>query len=164
MSKKTTAYAKKRARQDDWQRQRHKSVNPVVEAVLRQNIEGDIDRLRTGAQLHAFIGEDAPALANLAGRLIYIMCHAARLHGIEDTPDARILVDTANALGDLALDSQSIDRQRGAIVSGLAAIDRLMPLVATLSLAAGALELDALLQSGAGLGTDDVQRALGARL
>ncbi len=36
--------------------------------------------------------------------------------------------------------------------------------VATLSLAAGALELDALLQSGAGLGTDDVQRALGARL
>lgn len=159
--KKTSRYARKRARSADWQRARHKSVNPVVEAVIRQNIEGDIERLRTGAQLHAFLGADAPALANLAGRLVYIMCHAARVHGLADTPDARALVETANALGDLAPDSQSIDLQRGAIISGLAAFDRLMPQVGTLSLAAGALELDALLESGAGLGTGDVQRALG---
>lgn len=163
MSKKTTAYARKRAHHDAWQRVRHKAINPVTEAVVRSNIKADIERLRTGAQLHAFIGDDGRALADLAGRLIYIMCHAARVHGLEHTPEARILAGTANALGDLAQGDAGMEACRGTIISGLAAIDRLMPQVNTLSLAAGALELDALLESGAGLGTDDVQRVLGAK-
>lgn len=160
MSKKTTAYTRKRMHTDAWQRVRHQGVNPVTEAVVRQRIAADIDRLRTGAQLHAYTGADAPALANLAGRLVYIVCHAARIHGLEDSPEARILAGTANALGDLAQDHASIEKQRATIISGLAAIDRLLPQLHTFSLAGGALELDRLLESGAGLGTDDVRRAL----
>lgn len=160
--KKTTAYAQKRARQDAWERQRHKSINPVTEAVVRQRIASDIDRLRTGAQLHAYTGADATALATLAGRLVYIVCHAARVHGLEQSPEARILAGTANALGDLAQDHDSIEKQRATIISGLAAIDRLMPQLHTFSLAAGALELDALLASGGGLGTSDIHKTLEA--
>lgn len=160
MARKTTAYARKRLHASDWQRVRHHSVNPVTEAVVRRQIEGDIARLRTGAALHAYAGDNVPALANLAGRLVYIVCHAARIHGLEDSPEARILAGTANALGDLAQDHDSIERQRATIISGLAAIDRLLPQLHTFSLAGGALELDRLLESGAGLGTDDVRRAL----
>ena len=80
MSKKTTAYTRKRMHTDAWQRVRHQGVNPVTEAVVRQRIAADIDRLLP--QLHTF------------------------------------------------------------------------------SLAGGALKLDRLLESGAGLGTDDVRRAL----
>ena len=161
MTKKTTAYARKRAHHDAWQRERHKSVNPVTEAVVRQRIASDIERLRTGAQLHAFTGENAAALANLAGRLVYIVCNAAEAHGLEDSPEARILAGTANALGDLAQGDASMEACRATIISGLTAIDRLLPHLHTWSLADGALELDALLESGAGLGTDDVRRALG---
>lgn len=54
-----------------------------------------------------------------------------------------------------------LQRQRGAVIAGLQAIDRLMPKLHTLSLAAGALELDHLLATTAGMGTADVRRALG---
>ena len=159
--KKTSAYARKRAHQSAWQRVRHKSVNPVVEAVIRANIEADIDRLRTGAELHAYTGANAPALANLAGRLVYIVCHAAREHGLGETPEARIMAGMANALADLAERPDGMEKQRGAIQSGLAAIDRLMPQLGTWSLAAGALELDEILAQTGGMGTSDVRRALG---
>ena len=118
-------------------------------------------KLRTGAALHAYTGANAQALANLAGRLVYVTCHAARLHGLGETPEARILAGTANALADLAQDPKSIEAQRGAIVSGLAAIDRLMPSLHPLSMAAGALELDQLLAQTGSMGTNDVRKALG---
>ena len=71
-------------------------------------------------------------------------------------------IATSGTLGDLAQDHASIEKQRATIISGLAAIDRLLPQLHTFSLAGGALELDRLLESGAGLGTDDVRRALEA--
>lgn len=147
--KKTSTYARKRLGHEPWQRVRHTACHPVTEAVVVQRIQADIERLRTGAALHAYAGANAPALANLAGRLVYIVYHAAGLHGLGESPEARILAGTANALADLAERPDSIEQQRGAIVSGLAAIDRLMPQVATLSLAAGALELAALLEKAA---------------
>ena len=49
---------------------------------------------------------------------------------------------------------------RGAVISGLAAIDRLMPELSTWALAAGALQLDQLLASTQGMGTADIKRAL----
>ena len=58
---------------------------------------------------------------------------------------------------------QPHEKQRGAVISGLAAIDRLMPELSTWALAAGALQLDQLLASTAGMGTADVRRALGMR-
>ena len=159
--RKTSTYARKRRAATAWERERHQHVNPVKEAYIVAGIRNDVERLRTGAALHAYTGVNAQALANLAGRLVYVTCHAARLHGLGETPEARILAGTANALADLAQDPKSIEAQRGAIVSGLAAIDRLMPKLHTFSLAAGSMELDNLLNTARGMGTADVRRALG---
>lgn len=158
--KKTTAYARKRAHQGAWQRTRHEACNPVTEAVVRRRIEGDIQRLRTEAGLQTYMGGDAARIANMAGRLVYVVCHAAGHHGLGESPEARILAGTANALADLAESPASLERQRGAVISGLAAIDRLMPELSTWALAAGALQLDQLLASTAGMGTADIRRAL----
>ena len=158
--KKTTGYARKGAHQDAWQRSRHEACNPVTEAVVRQRIEGDIQRLRTEAGLQTYMGGDAARIANMAGRLVYVVCHAAGHHGLGETLEARILAGTANALAELAESPASLEKQRGAVISGLAAIDRLMPELSTWALAAGALQLDQLLASTAGMGTADIRRAL----
>ena len=159
--KKTTTYARKRSHQDAWQRTRHEACNPVTEAVVRHRIEGDIQRLRTDAGLQAFMGDDAARIASMAGRLVYIVSFAAGLHNLGDTPEASILAGTANALADIANTPEELDRQRGAVIAGLSAIDRLMPKLHTLSLAAGAMELDNLLHTANGMGTADVRKALG---
>ena len=159
--KKTTAYARKRAHQGAFDRKRHEVINPVTEAVIRSRIEEDIQRLRTAVGLQAYIGEDAAMVANMAGRLVYIVCHAAGVHGLGETPEARILAGTANALADIAGTPAELNHQRGAVIAGLQAIDRLMPKLHTFSLAAGSMELDNLLHSANGMGTADVRRALG---
>ena len=159
--KKTTTYARKRSHQDAWQRTRHEACNPVTEAVVRHRIEGDIQRLRTEAGLQTYMGGDAARIANMAGRLVYVVCHAAGHHGLGETPEARILAGTANALADIAETPAELERQRGAVIAGLQAIDRLMPKLHTFSLAAGSMELDNLLHSANGMGTADVRRALG---
>ena len=161
--RKTTAYARKRAHQGAFDRKRHEVINPVTEAVIRSRIEEDIQRLRTAVGLQAYIGEDAAMVANMAGRLVYIVCHAAGVHGLGETPEARILAGTANALADIAETPAELERQRGAVIAGLQAIDRLMPKLHTFSLAAGSMELDNLLHSASGMGTADVRRALGMR-
>lgn len=159
--RKTSTYARKRARQHAFDRQRHEVINPVTEAVIRSRIEADIQRLRTDTGLQAYMGDDASRVANMAGRLVFIVCHAAGMHGLGETPEARILAGTANALADIAGTPAELERQRGAVIAGLQAIDRLMPKLHTFSLAAGSLELDRLLNSANGMGTADVQRALG---
>ena len=83
--------------------------NPVTEAVVRQKIEGDIQRLRTEAGLQTYMGGDAARIANMAGRLVYVVCHAAGHHGLGETPEARILAGTANALADLAESPASLE-------------------------------------------------------
>ncbi len=159
--RKTSGYARKRAHQGAFDRKRHEVINPVTEAVIRSRIEADIRRLRTDTGLQAYIGEDAARIANMAGRLVYVVCHAAGHHGLGESPEARILAGTANALAELAESPASLEAQRNTIISGLAAIDRLMPELSAWALAAGALQLDQLLASGAGMGTADVRRALG---
>ena len=159
--RKTSTYARKRRATSAWDRGRHQHVNLVKEALIVAGIREDVERLRTGAALHAYTGANAQALANLAGRLVYIVCHAAGVHGLGETPEARILAGTANALADIAETPAELERQRGAVIAGLQAIDRLMPKLHTFSLAAGSLELDNLLHTANGMGTADVRRALG---
>ena len=50
----------------------------------------------------------------MAGRLVYIVCHAAGVHGLGETPEARILAGTANALADIAETPAELERQRQA--------------------------------------------------
>ena len=160
--RKTTAYARKRAHKDAFARTRHEVINPVTEAVIRSRIEADIQRLRTDTGLQAYMGDDAARVANMAGRLVYIVCHAAGVHGLGETPEARILAGTANALADIAETPAELERQRGAVIAGLQAIEPAATLH-TFSLAAGSMELDNLLHSANGMGTADVRRALGMR-
>ena len=159
--RKTSTYARKRAHQDAFARTRHEVINPVTEAVIRSRIEADIQRLRTAVGLQAYIGEDAARVANMAGRLVYIVCHAAVVHGLGETPEARILAGTANALADIAETPAELERQRGAVIAGLQAIDRLMPKLHTFSLAAGSMELDRLVNNTEGMGPKEVRQALG---
>ena len=140
---------------------RHEVINPVTEAVIRVRIEEDIQRLRTDAGVQAFMGDDAARIASMAGRLVYIVCHAAGVRGLGETPEARILAGTANALADIAETPAELERQRGAVIAGLSAIDRLMPKLDTLSLAAGAMELDRLVNNTEGMGPKEVRQALG---
>ena len=140
---------------------RHEIINPVTEAVIRSRIESDIQRLRTDTGLQAYMGDDAARIASMAGRLVYIVSFAAGLHNLGNTPEASILAGTANALADIAETPAELDRQRGAVIAGLQAIDRLMPKLHTFSLAAGSMELDNPLRSASGMGTADVRRALG---
>ena len=159
--RKTSTYTRKRRATSAWDRERHQHVNPDKEAYIVAGIREDVERLRTRAALHAYTGANAQALANLAGRLVYIVCHAAGVHGLGETPEARILAGTANALADIAETPAELERQRGAVIAGLQAIDRLMPKLHTFSIAAGSLELDNLLTTASGMGTADVRRALG---
>ena len=57
--RKTSTYARKRARQCAFDKNRHEVINPVTEAVIRSRIEADIQRLRTDTGLHAYMGDDA---------------------------------------------------------------------------------------------------------
>ena len=158
--RKTTTFTRKRAHQDAWAKKRHELINPVTQAVVRANIDADIERLRNSAGLHAYMGDNAQKLANLAGRVCYIVCHAARVKGLEDSPECSIIAGMAGALADIAATPGALEQQRGAIVSGLAAIGRLMPLLDTWHMAQGAFNLDLLIHKTGGMSTGDVQRAL----
>jgi len=136
--------------------------NRVAQALVRVRIMDDVQRLRLEASLHAFTGNNAVHLADRMGRLVYTVAHAAGLHELHSTPEANILRGTANALADIAKTPAELESQRGAILAGLGAIDRLLPQLHEFSLAAGALELDRLLESGH-LMTFDVDRCLRAR-
>ncbi|GAA4424593.1 hypothetical protein [Acidovorax lacteus] len=133
--------------------------NRVAQALLRVRIMGDVQRLRLEASLHAFTGNNAAHLADRMGRLLYTVAHAAALHGLHEMPEASVLRGTANALADIANTPAELERQRGAILAGLSAIDRLLPELHELSLARGALELDQIL-SARDFTTGDVARAL----
>lgn len=122
--------------------------NPVAQAAMRARINTELRHLRTRAGLHAYTGGDAGAVVDATGRLIYVVAYAAAMHGLEHTPEASVLRGCANALADVAATPAALEAQRSAIISGLAAAERLMPHLHTWALAAGALELDALLHRG----------------
>ena len=64
--RKTSTYAKKRAHKDAFALTRHEVINPVTEAVVRQRIEAQVQRLRTDTGLQAYMGDDAVRIANMA--------------------------------------------------------------------------------------------------
>lgn len=133
--------------------------NRIAQALVRARFMDEVRQMRTRAGIHAFMGSDAAQLADAMGRLVFTVAYAAGLHNLGDTPEARILLGTANALADVAATPAALEQQRAAITSGLAAIERLLPLLHDNALTAGALELENLLQRG-DLGTASVERVL----
>lgn len=140
---------------------RHMAHNPVTLALIRGQIIADIERLRTASGLHAFMGGDGQEAVYHIGRITYMVCHAAGVHGLGNSPEARILAGTANALADLAEKPDTLDQQRNTLIAGLAAIDRLMPHLSQSALAAGAIRLQEMINRTEGMGTADIRRALG---
>lgn len=140
-----------------------KPLGPVAIAVLRVSIQKDLDELRTDANLHAYMGDDVDNILSKAGRMVYMVLFAVGKQKTipNDHPDVRIIVGAGNALGDLNTTPASLEQQRGAVRSGLAAIDRLLPELSDWALAEGALRLDQLLASSEGMGTRDLRIALG---
>lgn len=133
--------------------------NRIAHALVRARIMDEVRQMHTRAGIHAYAGDDAAQVADAMGRLVFTVAHATGMHGLGDTPEARILLGTANALGDVAATPAALKQQRGAITSGLAAIERLLPLLSESTLAAGALELEYQLRRG-DVGTASVERAL----
>ena len=157
--KKTTAHGRKLARMSEWEKQRHRFAHPVAKSCTSDFIQKEISSLRAAASFHAFFGDNAPAVVEQAGRLAYVVAYAAGLERIGHTPDARILEGAASALGDLSEHPGDLERVRASICNGLDAIDRIRPELHSYSLAAGAINLDTILQER-GLMVSDVRRAL----
>ena len=134
--------------------------NPVTLALVRGQIIADIERLRTAAGLQAFMGGSGEEAVYHIGRITYIVCHAAGIHGLGKSPEARILAGTANALADLAEQPDTLEQQRNTLIAGLAAIDRLMPHLSQSALAAGAIQLQEMINRTEGMGTADIRMAL----
>lgn len=138
--------------------------HPLVIAAVRSQVRKSIEQLTTSASLHGMIGDNPAMVANQAGRLCFVVCHAASACGYADAPEVSILRGTAESLGDIVACPASLERLRGSINSGIAAAQRLLPKLDDFALAMGSLELDALLAAGQGMGTGDIERALVAQV
>lgn len=154
--KKLSHYGRKLLRRQQEQ-EREQAEREFFAAVQR-----DVRGLQIDAGLHCWAGNDASTLVNKCGRLLYIVAFAAKEAGLpEHHPDFRILRGTSEALGDLAEDLSAIERHRASIQSGMAAIDRLLPLCTLGALLEGSYELDNMLNSVRGMGTQDVRELVG---
>lgn len=137
------------------------TIGPVHRATVRQRLEREITEAMVNAGLHGHIGQDARALADSYGRIVWLVCHAAHALGIGDAPEVRVLIGSAHALGDIVAMPASLEQHRPAIISGLHAAQRLMPRLDVWSVADAWLELDKLLAREGVLSTQDIEAACG---
>lgn len=143
---------------------KYRGLHPVAVALVRKSIREDVTRLERSANLQAWASNHAANLVNLSGRLAYIVGHAANACQVDaDHPDMRILRGMGEAIADLAQDFDAIEQHRPSILSGCAAIGRLLPFCNDWALGLAALELDQLLASSEGMGTSDLRRAMGVK-
>ena len=138
---------------------RHRRIksNPVQLAIMRKYILEEVASMYRTASLHAYMGDNEPLAVNTIGRLAYIVCHAGERLGFGRTPEASIIAGMASALGDMGEHVATLQSQRGALIAGLAAIDRLLPKLTPDALAEGAMRLNAMLASPHGLSLSDFQ-------
>ena len=131
--------------------------NPVASAIIKRQIITDLRSLQTDAQIHALIGANDSKLIDNAGRLAYITAHAARACQLPETsPDMRIVAGMAHALADLANGHGDRELHRLAIQSGLLACERLLEQCSPWAIGTGALKVDELINSAAGLTLHDI--------
>jgi hypothetical protein len=131
--------------------------NPVELAIMRRYILEEVASMHRTASLHAYMGDNEPLAVHVIGRLSYIVCHAAERLGFGFSPEARIIAGMASALGDMGEHVATLQSQRGALIAGLAAVDRLLPSLTPDALAEGAFRLNAMLASPHGLTLKDFQ-------
>lgn len=131
--------------------------NPVASAIIKRQIITDLRSLQTDAQIHALIGANDSKLIDNAGRLAYITADAARACQLPETSaDMRIVAGMAHALADLANGHGDRELHRLAIQSGLLACERLLDQCSPWAIGTGALKVDELINSAAGLTLHDI--------
>lgn len=135
-------------------------LSPVAKALVKRDILATIATLRTTMGLQAYMGQDVSAIAHSAGRLFFIVAHAANAAGYGNSPEGSIILGASSALGDVVEIPGRLEQQRGAIISGLSAVDRLLPKLTALQLADGAFAFEGLLKDTAELRTTDLQKLL----
>ena len=141
-------------------KRRSTTLSPVAKALVKRDIMATISRLRTDMGLQAYIGQDVSNIAQSAGRLFFIVAHAANAAGYGNSPEGSIILGAASALGDVVETPERLEQQRGAITSGLAAVDRLLPKLTAWQLADGAFAFERILKDTAELRTTDLQKLL----
>lgn len=94
------------------------------------------------AQIHALYGDSSDGMVNAAGRVLYVVLGAAIADGFAyDHPEIRIIRGAVNAVHDQAGVAEIPAARRASIVSGLEAVERLMPDLARRSLITAACDL-----------------------
>lgn len=141
-------------------KRRSTTLSPVAKALIKRDILATIATLRTTMGLQAYMGQDVSAIAHSAGRLFFIVAHAANAAGYGNSPEGSIILGAASALGDVVETPERLEQQRGAITSGLAAVDRLLPKLTAWQLADGAFAFERILKDTADLRTTDLQKLL----
>lgn len=158
------AAAKAARRQHTARRPRREcdTLGPVGVAALEATIAKNIAKLKRHAGLVTWIGEDTEDLLNCLGHLVYITISAiGRGCGQPASADIAIIMGMAESLGDIQAQSWRLESLRPSLQSGMLALQRVMEDIPPFELAIGSVQLDRLLQSGRGMGTDDLRRALG---
>lgn len=141
-------------------KRRSTTLSPVAKALVKRDIMATIAKLRTDMGLQAYIGHDVNNIAHSAGRLFFIVAHAANAAGYGNSPEGSIILGASSALGDVVETPERLEQQRGAITSGLAAVDRLLPKLTAWQLADGAFAFERILKDTAELRTTDLQKLL----
>lgn len=130
--------------------------NLVGADFLKKRIVRDVNRLKLEADLQAVWSGNVEKLVTEAGSILFITSYAAGECSIDpEEPDMRIMRGMASALGDIQERPASLEQNRAAIVSGIAAIERTLPRVSVWALGLGAVELDRCMAS-AGFGTQKI--------
>lgn len=130
--------------------------SPIEVAFVKREVIETVARLRASMGIHAFMGNDVSRICGSAGRLFFIVAHAANAKGYGNSQEGNIIAGAASALGDIAEIPERLEQQRGAIISGLSAVDRLLPL----SLRNGVNAFADLLEATNELRTEDVRALL----
>jgi len=120
------------------------SRNPVVIAVSRDIARKVFAALKTDAGLHAYLGNNSIETIATAGKWMWIVSEAALAKGmqISTCPDLSIVAGANSAVGDMFLNNDPLDKHRQAIISGLAAAQRIEGKLTTKELMEAALELE----------------------
>lgn len=153
MNRHLTALHQRQAKQ-----QAAREASPVGQANARAQALLMIQRIKRDANIHALIGQDAPAAIQASARILFIALGAAISMGSSgDEPDLRIIRGAASAAGDVAANAALLEANRQAIISGLNAADRLWPALHPRDLIHSYIKLEQMLSSTRGLNLSDFE-------
>lgn len=131
---------------------RTKTLSPVERALIAAQWRGNVST----ARIHALMGDDADALVNQSGKVLYVVLGAALLEGVnyDDTPDMRIMRGAVNALEEQAEVEKIDELRRKSLLSGLEAAARMLEVLSYPSVVKSACDLELILRNGHAMASD----------